>query len=36
MEYFSFLLTFTEVKEEEGHMPVYMTKGVGDESILEA
>ena len=35
---FSFMLTFTEVKEEEGRVPVYMSKGVGDgrNSILEA
>lgn len=29
MEYFSFTLIFTEVKEEEGHVPVYLSEGVG-------
>lgn len=37
MAYFNFTLTFTEVKQEEGHGPVCMSKelGGGRNSILE-
>lgn len=34
MECFSFTLTFKEVEEEEGRVPVYRTEGVGDREIV--